>query len=433
MPRQFWENDFDTETKNELRSKFQEHKKDLAIRNELNYKGLEDGQHYGYGRLDAVGALFNQAAVTSAEAPENQVTADAPVSFPHLWGTPQSDVVQWNGFATNDNIIFGFLGTGPLGRNIGEVTGVYGAVTVGSLPVFSEDKSVLKKGKGSLVIKSDEGSVFYGYRSSILLRNLGALEHWIKMLRAPRWPENILGPINQAMAKEGRKIYFGENTEAKCVECHAYVPHDKEMDAYVAKLIPQSEIETDPKMAENFLLEKNPQTGEKWSSGLLEGEGDFKSTYKRRGEALVHISQEVALNKLYDSAVGAFWSRSNSEQNPDNATQCHNAVDEKGKPIACYKARPLNGIWATAPYLHNGSVPNLWQLLHSEDRSPEFHVGSREFDPKHVGFSIMAGINTSRLDTSIEGNSNKGHSGPKQGRNLTPEQKWQLIEFLKTL
>ena len=200
------ENDFDTETKNELRSKFQEHKKDLAIRNELNYKGLEDGQHYGYGRLDAVGALFNQAAVTSAEAPENQVTADAPVSFPHLWGTPQSDVVQWNGFATNDNIIFGFLGTGPLGRNIGEVTGVYGAVTVGSLPVFSEDKSVLKKGKGSLVIKSDEGSVFYGYRSSILLRNLGALEHWIKMLRAPRWPENILGPINQAMAKEGRKI-----------------------------------------------------------------------------------------------------------------------------------------------------------------------------------------------------------------------------------
>ncbi len=428
--------DFETETKNALRNKFQEYMEDLAIRNELNYSGLTDGQHYGYGRLDAVGALFNQAAVTSAEAPENQITADAPVSFPHLWGTPQSNVVQWNGFATNDNVFF-LLGLGPLGRNIGEVTGVYGAVSVGPSSDLTEDKSVpmKKKDKGSLIIKSDEGSVFYGYRSSILLRNLGALEHWIKMLRAPRWPENILGPINQAMAKEGRKIYFGENTEAKCVECHVYVPRDKEMDAYVAKLIPQSVIKTDPKMAENFLLEKNPRTNKPWSSGLLEGEGDFKSTYKRRGEALVHISKYVALNKLFDSAVGAFWSRSNSKQNDGDAKKCHLSKDAEGNdnPIACYKARPLNGIWATAPYLHNGSVPNLWQLLHSEDRSPEFHVGSREFDPKHVGFSIMAGINTSRLDTSIEGNSNKGHSGPKQGRNLTPEQKWQLIEFLKTL
>ena len=440
--------DLDTETKNELRSKFQEHKKDLAIRNELNYKGLTDGQHYGYGRLDAVGALFNQAAVTSAKAPENIVIADAPVSFPHLWGTPQSDVVQWNGFATNDNIILGFFGAGPLGRNVGEVTGVYGAIEVNPASQLPEDKAALAKEKNevaTLVVKSDESPTGWGYRSSILTKNLGALEHWIKMLRSPKWPENILGPINQDMVREGRKIYMGDykkETGTKCVGCHALVPREKEMDPYYAELIEQSEIGTDPKMAENFLLARNPKTNKPWSSGLLEGTkanilfGDrYGRTLKNRGEALVTVSTGALLGKKYDSVVGAFWSRSNSKQNSANATRCHKAVSEEGdsQPIACYKARPLNGIWATAPYLHNGSVPNLWQLLHSEDRSPEFHVGSREFDPKHVGFSIMAGINTSRLDTSIEGNSNKGHSGPKQGRNLTPKQKWQLIEFLKTL
>jgi hypothetical protein len=69
-----------------------------------------------------------------------------------------------------------------------------------------------------------------------------------------------------------------------------------------------------------------------------------------------------------------------------------------------YKARPLNGIWATAPYLHNGSVPSLYELLLSarrdddepaegepapEFRPDEFVVGSQEFDPIKVGFKVQ--------------------------------------------
>jgi hypothetical protein len=97
-----------------------------------------------------------------------------------------------------------------------------------------------------------------------------------------------------------------------------------------------------------------------------------------------------------------------------------------------YKARSLNGIWATAPYLHNGSVPNLWQLLQPvSGRDNVFYVGSYEFDPKHVGFLSTAETNGFRFDAQLPGNSNAGHEyGTHE---LTDEQKWELIEYLKTL
>jgi hypothetical protein len=54
---------------------------------------------------------------------------------------------------------------------------------------------------------------------------------------------------------------------------------------------------------------------------------------------------------------------------------------------AAYESRVLNGIWATAPYLHNGSVPNLWELLKpAKHRTASFMAGSRVFDPKNVGY-----------------------------------------------
>ena len=53
-----------------------------------------------------------------------------------------------------------------------------------------------------------------------------------------------------------------------------------------------------------------------------------------------------------------------------------------------YRARPLGGLWATPPFLHNGSVPNLYQMLiPSDQRDKTFYVGSREFDPTNVGYS----------------------------------------------
>lgn len=98
-----------------------------------------------------------------------------------------------------------------------------------------------------------------------------------------------------------------------------------------------------------------------------------------------------------------------------------------------YKARPLDGIWATAPYLHNGSVPNLRELLLPvAERSKKFHVGNPEFDPARVGFVTTAGPNTTEIDTSLPGNSNRGHD--QYGNQEFKEDEVQaLLEYLKSL
>jgi hypothetical protein len=94
-----------------------------------------------------------------------------------------------------------------------------------------------------------------------------------------------------------------------------------------------------------------------------------------------------------------------------------------------YIGRPLAGIWASAPYLHNGSVPSLYQLMLPEgQRVSKFKVGSRNFDPVNVGFDINAG--SFEFDTSLPGNSNKGHTW---GTELTDDQRRQLVEYMKSL
>jgi hypothetical protein len=126
-----------------------------------------------------------------------------------------------------------------------------------------------------------------------------------------------------------------------------------------------------------------------------------------------------------------------------------------GTEIA-YKARPLNGIWATAPFLHNGSVPTLMALLSPYDERPKtFYLGNREFDPVNVGYRteevpgsfelIAATVDRRNPDkvTPVRGNWNGGHlfdvATPRNrgagiiGRPLTPAERWALIEYLKTL
>jgi hypothetical protein len=106
-----------------------------------------------------------------------------------------------------------------------------------------------------------------------------------------------------------------------------------------------------------------------------------------------------------------------------------------------YRARPLDGIWATAPYLHNGSVPNLYFMLSpASERPRRIYLGNRQFDPKEVGFEYAEFDGTFLLDTTKPGNSNEGHEfrdGPTGkgviGPAFTDEQRWQLIEYLKTL
>jgi hypothetical protein len=106
-----------------------------------------------------------------------------------------------------------------------------------------------------------------------------------------------------------------------------------------------------------------------------------------------------------------------------------------------YANRPLDGIWARAPYLHNGSVPSMWDLLLPEDERnggrTSFHVGHAVYDPVNMGIrtdvSELAGRAVPELDLTLPGNSNQGHTGSYYGTELSDEDKWDLIAYLKTL
>ncbi|HZT43941.1 MAG TPA: cytochrome c [Chthonomonadaceae bacterium] len=117
-----------------------------------------------------------------------------------------------------------------------------------------------------------------------------------------------------------------------------------------------------------------------------------------------------------------------------------------------YANVPLDGIWARAPYLHNGSVPTLQDLLTPAERRADrllyqegktggarsiFYVGHGVYDPKNVGFRIdvkeVDGRRSFAYDITQTGNSNKGHTGQRYGTELSDSDKWALIEYLKTL
>jgi hypothetical protein len=99
-----------------------------------------------------------------------------------------------------------------------------------------------------------------------------------------------------------------------------------------------------------------------------------------------------------------------------------------------YVAVPLDGVWVTAPYLHNGSVPTLADLLEpAEARPSTFWRGYDVFDPVKVGF-VSTGPEAEAAgapyETAQPGNGNAGHV---YGTALDAESKRALIEFLKTL
>ena len=102
-----------------------------------------------------------------------------------------------------------------------------------------------------------------------------------------------------------------------------------------------------------------------------------------------------------------------------------------------YANQPLDGLWLRAPYLHNGSVPTLRDLLeYATNRPPEFYRGYDVYEPTRVGFVSNAAEEKGRkffhYDTRLPGNGNYGHEGREYGTDLTAEEKDAVVEYLKT-
>jgi cytochrome c553 len=102
-----------------------------------------------------------------------------------------------------------------------------------------------------------------------------------------------------------------------------------------------------------------------------------------------------------------------------------------------YANMPLDGVWLRAPYLHNGSVPTLRDLLEPSDKRPKtFYRGYDVYDQKKVGFvsdvKEEMGHKYFLYDTRVRGNGNGGHEGPAYGTQLPAEDKDAIVEYLKT-
>jgi len=350
----------------------------IAARHRMNQVDVP----YGHGRLDAFGQIFNAVAVDFVGLPENRRVPDAPVSYPVLWDAPHLDVVQWNGSAPN-------AGPGALLQNVTTALAVYGSLD------FAERKGL------------------DGYPSSVDFAHLAQIEDDLYALQAPQWPASIVGALDVTRVARGAQVYAQQ-----CVSCHELSDRNDAKRMLKATLTPLADIGTDPRMVQNFLAASS-------HTGLLEGRkegilgGPEFAAQAQTPDLVVHAAVGAALrhplaairdavasyHKVYKAAV---------DSHPDH-----------------YKARPLSGIWASAPYLHNGSVPTLVELLKAPDqRMKTFWVGSREFDAETVGLAVAVRDNANEFDTSLPGNSNAGHTF---GTALDDAAKRDLLEYLKSL
>ena len=390
---------------------------------------------------------------------------NAPVSYPFLWDTPHSDYVQWNGLASNAAL-------GPLGRNAGEVVGVFAILD------WQEDKRWWSRLTGfsfsALISGQDKKKKQIHFKSSVDLFNLQRLESHLGSLESPRWPfcwdrvnkayylpvDPADDPVDQRAcngedskidkkkAASGRLIYAN-----RCQGCHDVIIRDAWDRLMVSNMSRIRKAGTDPAMAKNSVK----YTGKP---------GNFRGTYQTVGVGKVIVREDAPVAQILSAAVKGvigtsdadkWWPRRMVEyvyalvvtffDNPIKASVKAGNYDpdtaaEPYKSLLSYRARSHNGIWATAPYLHNGSVPSLYDFLlpvkrkgdvdggRCEKYRPEtFMVGAREFDPVKVGFrSDGEGF---EFDTSISGNRNTGH---EYGNcDMTDEDRWDLIEYLKSL
>jgi cytochrome c5 len=188
---------------------------------------------------------------------------------------------------------------------------------------------------------------------------------------------------------------------------------------------------------------------------LRHGMADIDATLARLD--VTKVSEGIALNLVGILIKNRFYADNGIDYATQQCLEGFGALDLP-QEIAGYKPRPLEGVWATAPFLHNGSVPTLYQmLLPPAKRDTKFFVGRREFDPVHVGFVTKPDADGDEdgfwLDTSIAGNHNTGHAFAADaatwakhlanpaanplpsgviGPEFTDDERFAIIEYLKT-
>ena len=393
---------------------------------------------WGPGRLDAFGMIFNRVAGRDLGLDANFKVADAPVSYPFLWNAPKQDHTQWNGGVPNGLYIQG------LGRNTGEVFGVFADF----------------KPKKNLV------GIDYR-RNSADFAGLQTLEEKVVALKPPKWPSGIW-PIKGELLARGKELYDGN-----CGSCHGITNSSEVLGAWKT---PIKAVGTDSKMVNNAermsdsgllaeALMPPPPLGATLASpakthdilanivvGSLFDEAFSNAiTPNKVARSGVWVAVRKDVDRLFpgENIGNLFKTRLTAAKTIE--IQAFVAAQLRGKilerfndmfrkptsadPDAAYESRVLSGIWATAPYLHNGSVPNLWELLTpAKQRKGTFMVGSRTFDPQKVGYDTEHSPFKNAAFVADPANANgNGNGGHEFGTDLSEADRWAIIEYMKTI
>lgn len=409
----------------------------------------------GFTRNDALTRIGNQVFSTDFDHRGNYHAINAPVTYPHLWTTSWFDWVQYDGSIMQ-----------PLIRNSGEALGV----------------------KAVLDTTAPEDQRF---ASSINMNNLAAIEKWIggtnptlngnkfNGLAAPEWPQD-LPDINTDLAQQGEALY-----KTNCSGCHLPSVKSEEfwgerywkpIEYYSAEgelqvtderylklnIIPVDHVGTDPRQSKVLTERRVDTTGLGLNTQVCTVVEFESGGVTKKG--LKYVDLKDSPNAYFGLSLGAIVDHTNERWFEQNyiSPKTQNLMKGDGRPNCLlpgqgYKARPLNGVWATAPFLHNGSVATIYDLLTPANDRPKFvELGNTEFDPKKLGLvqsDKVLNLKAKKppkltkdyapngyfiLDSRQEGNWNTGHSfedGKGKGiigRVLSEEEKWALIEYLKT-
>ncbi|WP_439612896.1 di-heme-cytochrome C peroxidase [Reyranella sp.] len=395
---------------------------------------------WGLGRLDAVGMIFNRVTglgvgpEPSFLIPENIRRADAPTRYPFLWNATKQDKTQWPGFADNGSDILG------LARNVGEVLGVFGTYQPRRL--------------GPLVN--------FWNNNSTNIDGLQILEELVKKIEPPKWP----WPIDDVLAAKGKAIFERPTASGGCYECHGAKAGKVRFPVQQTWATPIQNVGTDTRQYDVLA----------WTakSGILKGayipfatkplkEVDLAFNILATsviGTIAQHVvspstgSSSAMLGASVDTGMAAAAEPVDASRLPSTlqdlpgAFQIPEAIatpeirlqlgmnaGSPSPPKGAYESRVLHGIWAAAPYLHNGSVASLADLLKpSSQRQQRFKVGP-VYDLKRIGLASDQPQSafdrvTTGCDDLNSGNSRCGH---EFGTSLPDLEKEALLEYLKAL
>src|SRR5215831_5041383 len=392
----------------------------------------------GFGRLDAFDGTRNfiftrlrkaDAGGEFAVNGANMIRLDAAVKFPPLWSRkaqplelvaayreqPQRFPPVW-GFKDYDWIEWTINTNTVLERNFTETLGA-----------------------GATVVLDPRRTASL-FESSIPMRNMHDLEWLAYYIDPPRWPAAIFGEIKPDLAAAGEGIF-----RSHCAGCHEYGddrrtptglirlrgmrPEAVGTDATVALRIscpvpdagalvtpPRSYTAEDSQLLRECASVKagTAFTGNSFARTVQAAVDSIKQ--KAFASAGIDAAQQRAMEDL-DRRGGVFWRDTLLDTRP---------------PYGPYAPRPLYGIWAAAPYLHNGSVPTLYHLLLPPEQRPKtFALGKREYDPVRLGFAVHTACDQQDcvVDTTRTGDGNGGHLF---GTDLAEPDRMALLEYLKT-